>query len=357
MTPLVHHWITGGCSASQSSRADSRTIHSCDLGAHRRAPAVGVGLHRQVHDGDRQVARGGVGDRPLAAADHGGQQRRRRQHTGGASARRPPIARAATAIASSTTRGLLDRVDRAAVAPVRVAHLGVAGAARDADDPVLRAAAGDPGAEVGGLGDDPGVGAQPARARAPCRPPPRTPRRCWWPRSGRRPGCIAGRGDRLGGAASSRRPRPSCRRRRARRAGRRGPRGRTGRLVHSDRGSAETTSMWPLSSRLRPAAGAAQGGDELRAPGEVQPLGHQRRARQGGGVGLEQVDLGARRPRRRSARCSCSAASWRGGSPTSRAVVSNAISAEASSTSSCRRPAMASHTLRSTSLRGMVAAP
>ena len=47
------------------------------------------------------------------------------------------------------------------------------------------------------------------------------------------------------------------------------------------------------------AAGAAQRRDELGAPGEVQPLGHQRRARQLAGVGLEQVDLRARRAQAR----------------------------------------------------------
>ena len=54
---------------------------------------------------------------------------------------------------------LLDRVDGAAVAPVRLAQLGVAGAALDRDRRVDRAAAGDPDLERRRLGHDARVGA------------------------------------------------------------------------------------------------------------------------------------------------------------------------------------------------------
>jgi hypothetical protein len=49
----------------------------------------------------------------------------------------------------------------------------------------------------------------------------------------------------------------------------------------------------PVEQQAPACAGPAQGGDELRATGEVQPLGHERRPRHRRRVGLEQVDLGA----------------------------------------------------------------
>ena len=74
--------------------------------------------------------------------------------------------------ASRTIAHLLDRVHRAAVAPVRLRHLGVAGAAGDRERGGERPAAGDPDLERGRLGDDARVrphavahGGQAARAR------------------------------------------------------------------------------------------------------------------------------------------------------------------------------------------------
>jgi hypothetical protein len=55
-------------------------------------------------------------------------------------------------------RQLLDRVHGAAVAPVRLRHLGVAGPAFDGDDRREGAAAGDPGVEARRLGAETGVG-------------------------------------------------------------------------------------------------------------------------------------------------------------------------------------------------------
>ena len=57
---------------------------------------------------------------------------------------------------------LLDRVDGAAVAPVRLAQLGVAGTALDRDRRVDRAAAGDPDLEAPSA-----PGTMPASARTP----------------------------------------------------------------------------------------------------------------------------------------------------------------------------------------------
>ena len=60
---------------------------------------------------------------------------------------------------------LLDRVDAAAVAPVRLVHLGVGRAALDRQRAVQEPARRDPEVQPGRLGDEPGVCPVPARDR------------------------------------------------------------------------------------------------------------------------------------------------------------------------------------------------
>ena len=169
---------------------------------------------------------------------------------------------------------LLDGVDGAAVAPVRLPQLGVAGAALDRDRRVDRAAAGDPDLEAGRLGDDAGVGAHAVRD---ARDAARSARLLVGDRVHEQ---VAARAARRAARASrrpapSRRRRPSCRTSRGRRAVRRA-RPACSEVVASSApcGSTETTSMWPLRSRLRPPPAPAKRASSCGRPAKSSSNGH-----------------------------------------------------------------------------------
>ena len=220
ITAFGHHSITGGCSRSQSSCGGLPRDPLLDLPPHLTPPPGGIGLRRQVHHRDRELARRRVCHRPLAGARQRRKERRRREQRMRQPRARAPVTPERRNRIQHHDR-LLDRVDGATEPPVRLADLRVPRPARHPDHAVVRAAARDPGLEAGRLGHD---ARRPPAARArpaPCRPPPRTPRRYWSRPADRR------RATRRARTASrprtpSPRSRPSCRtppaRTRARRA-------------------------------------------------------------------------------------------------------------------------------------------
>ena len=96
ITALGHHSIAGGCSASQSSRAVSRTIHSSTSRRTSAPQPRASACAGHVHHRDRQVARGRIGHRPFAAARDRRQERGAATGTDDRDLRARPTPRAAT---------------------------------------------------------------------------------------------------------------------------------------------------------------------------------------------------------------------------------------------------------------------
>ena len=310
ITPFGHHSTTGGCSASQSSCGRLAPDPPLDLAADS-APKPLRRPGREIHDGDRQLARRRIGDGPLSCDTIVGRSDGR-ESRGWSSPARPCHSSRSDRIASITTVAFSIALTAPPSCQAGCADLGVAGPARDADRPPYS----EPRQETQaskpvGLGDDARVGAD---AALDDRRPAGARRLLVGVRSrraGRRPGSRPARP-----APRPRRPsprsRPSCRRSRGRRACRRAPRRGRARSSTARAGSAETTSMCPLKSSDPPAPAPATRADELRPAREVEARRHERLAAQLLGVGLPEIDLGARACRR-AARYSCSAASREAG--------------------------------------------
>ena len=136
-------------------------------------PAVRVGLlgedeHRRA---SRSARSGIVTCQPASATKRRDDDVRRvEQRVAEVGAAAPLAAQPVDAVEQEA--GLVDRVDGAAVAPVRVLLLGVAGAARHLDRAVDGAAAGGPDLERARLGDDREVGRRRRGARRPAPPTP-----------------------------------------------------------------------------------------------------------------------------------------------------------------------------------------
>ena len=187
-------------------------------------------------------------------------------------------------------RGLLDSVHGAALAPVRLGHLGVAGAALDRDDRHHGAAAAHPGVEPGGLAADAGVGAHAVLRRRQAAGARRllvgvgavddvaaqlTPARCSVSRANSMRGQAALH---VVDAAAHRAAVLLDDLERI--------------VFQSSGGPGVTASMWPFSSSERPPPRARQAGGKLGPALEVEIVRHEAVAR-AGRVGFPEVDVGA----------------------------------------------------------------
>ena len=315
ITPFGHHRTPAGARRASRPARVSRGIHSSTSRRTRAPQPASSACTGQVHDGDRQLARRRIGDRPLAGRDH------RRQRATAARAADGRARPAAPLLAQRPDRvdhdgRLLDRVDRAAVVPARLRapRRGRAGRGRvitPYSEPRHATQVSKPVASV----------TMPASARSPSLDDRRPAGARRLLVGVRRDEQVAGERDRRARRAPrprgpSQRSRPSCRRRRGRRACRRAPR----------RG----TVARPLLPRLggddvdvaveeqRPAAArAAQARDSCGRPAKSSPGGTSGLPRSSPASG-SQRSISAPAARRRAARYSCSAASSRGGSPTLR---------------------------------------
>ena len=301
-----------------------------DLGLDRPARALAVHVLRQVRHVGGDGAGGRDGDHPGPAVDDGRDDVARGEQRVLVVGARPPLL-AERAHPVQHGDHLLDGVDRAAVAPVRLRHLGVAGAAGDGDRRRHRAAAAHPGVERGGLGGDAGVGLDAVLHAACSRRRRTTPRRCWCRRRRRRPDGRPG-GATPPGRSPGRRSRPSCRWSRGRTGSRRAPRATNGSLVHLSRGSTSTASMWPLSRMLRPPPEPRRTAASCGRPAKSRPAGRNRSPSPVGSGSHRSASAPSASRRAASSRCSFS--SSRAGSPGRRAVVSQATSSAVRPTSS-----------------------
>ena len=345
----VVHANSGGCSASQGSAAAARSDPLATSRCDARAPAVGVGLGGGKSTAIVISQCAGYVTRPLARPDQ------RRHDVGRREVRMPEVRPAAPLlaqprIASSTIVAFSIALTAPPSRQCGWRDLGVARTARDGDRRVDRAAAGDPDVEAGRLGDDPRVGAHAARDEGEA--------------AGARRLLVGDRADdQVAGEPDAQRARasrpPSTMRRDAalhvaRAAAVEVPVAHSAervRLVQRSRGSSDTTSMWPLRSRLRP--------PPRRRSARSAGAGRRSRARTARGARARpRRPAPRRRPSRRRSRAAprgAPAAPPRRapGRPARAPSCRSAISAEASATSSSRPRAIASTTSCSRGLSGM----